>query len=241
MAKGESGKDEITISVPMRRLLTGVPRTQRAHAAVPRVKRFVLRHIDPDWRDAIWDEERGRHRVWIDDFLNKTIWSRGRERIGGPVEWVEGSEGTRPRLARRTTARYGSVLKVKALFVEEPRDGGDPRLEVYLYGYDDLAKEKEEEEAKGEEEAEEEKEEGAEAEEEEGPEVEEEAEEEKAAAKEPEAEAPKVEERKPAEEPKGAAKKPASKSAAAKGGKAATAPKAEPKKSAPKPKKEGGD
>src|SRR5262245_51331615 len=108
MAKDDAQKDQITIAVPMRRLLTGVPRTKRAPAAIPRVKRYVLRHIDPDWRDAIWDEDRGSHRVWIDDHLNATIWSRGRAHIGGPREWIEGKEGERPRLAKRTAARYGS-------------------------------------------------------------------------------------------------------------------------------------
>jgi ribosomal protein L31E len=131
------GKDQKTIAVPLRRLLTGVPRTKRAPAAIPRVKRYVLRHIDPDWRDAIWDEERGVHRVWIDDYLNQTIWSRGRAHVGGPQEWVKGKDGGRPQLAKRTSARYGSILKVNVLFVEEPEEGADPRIEVKLFGHED--------------------------------------------------------------------------------------------------------
>lgn len=236
MAKDDVEKDEITIAVPLRRLLTGVPRTKRAPAAIPRVKRFVLRHIDPDWRDAIWDEDRGQHRVWIDDFLNKSIWSRGREHVSGAKEWIQGAEGQRPRLAQRTTSRYGSVLKVKALFLEKPEDGGDARVEVYLYGYDDLAKEKEgedEEEEEGEEkETQEEEAEGEEADEEEEAE-------EKPAASEPKAPQPK--EGKAGQAPKPSKEKPASKSAAAKSGKASAPAKDETKKPAPKPKKEGGD
>jgi ribosomal protein L31E len=227
MAKDEAEQDQITIAVPLRRLLTGVPRPSRAPSAIPRIKRFVLRHIDPDWRDAIWDEDRGVHRVWIDDFLNKAIWSRGREHVGGPTEWMEAAAGQKPRLARRTSSRYGSVLKVKALFVEEPRDGGDARLEVYLYGYDDLTKDKDDEGEKDEKEKEE-------GEEDEAPE-EEEGEEEKAADKAQPAAAKPA----PKGEPKAPAKKPASTSAAAKGAKPAA--KSETKKPAVKPKKEGGD
>jgi ribosomal protein L31E len=227
MAKDDAEQDQITIAVPLRRLLTGVPRPARAPSAIPRVKRFVLRHIDPDWRDAIWDEDRGVHRVWIDDFLNKAIWSRGREHVGGPTEWMEAAAGQRPRLARRTSARYGSVLKVKALFVEEPRDGGDARLEVYLYGYDDLSKAKDEE---GDEDERDEKEED---EAEEAPEDEEgDKDEEKEAEPSKAKPAPKS-------EAKPAAKKPASTSAAAKSVKPAAKP--ETKKPAAKPKKEGGD
>src|SRR5690349_8275591 len=218
MAKDDAEQDQITIAVPLRRLLTGVPRPARAPAAVPRIKHFVLRHIDPDWRDAIWDEDRGVHRVWIDDFLNKAIWSRGREHVGGPTEWMEAAAGQKPRLSRRTTSRYGSVLKVKALFVEEPRDGGDARLEVYLYGYDDLAQEKDEKddedekETKGEKEDEEEDE---APEEDEGEEDEEEAEAKEAAPEEKPA---------PKPEAKAPAKKPASASAAAKSIKPAAKP-----------------
>ncbi|HKZ60421.1 MAG TPA: hypothetical protein VJ547_11350 [Candidatus Thermoplasmatota archaeon] len=224
MAKEEGEEEQITIAVPLRRLLTGVSRTQRAPSAIPRVKRYVLRHIDSDWRDAIWDEGRGQHRVWIDDFLNKTIWSRGREHVGGPTEWISGKDGARPRLAGRTTARYGSVLKVKALFVEEPRDGGEPRLEVYLYGYGD--KEREEAERKAEE-ADKEGEEAGEEEQEVPAPAEEKAKE--APAKEP-----------PAKEPKKAASKPAA-AGPAKPAKAADASKGEGKKAAAKAKKEGGD
>ncbi len=230
MAKDDVETDQRTIAVPLRRLLTGVPRTHRAPSAIPRVKRFVLRHIKPEWRDAIWDEDRGQHRVWIDDFLNKTIWSRGIEHVGGPAEWTTGAEGQKSRLARRTASRYGSVLKVKALFVEEPDDGGDARLEVYLYGHDDLAEDKEsaEKSAKA----------GQEDEGASEPEVESKATPSKPAAKPPTAAGEKP--AKPAEAPKEAPKKPASTSAAAKGVKPA-APNADAKKAQAKPKKEGGD
>jgi ribosomal protein L31E len=43
MAEDDVEKDEITVAVPLRRLLTGVPRTKRAPAAIPRVIWFVLR------------------------------------------------------------------------------------------------------------------------------------------------------------------------------------------------------
>lgn len=223
MAKEEDEEQQVTVVVPLRRLLTGVSRTRKAPSAIPRVKRFVLRHIDSEWRDAIWDERRGQHRVWIDDFLNKTIWSRGREHVGGPMEWIAGKDGGRPRLATRTTSRYGSVLKVKALFVEEPRDGGEPRLEVYLYGYGDQEREEAERKAK-------------------------ETERGKETKKEPsQAPAPKKAEEAPAkaappkEGPAKDAKKPISKPAAAKPAKAAESGKGETKKAGAKPKKEGGD
>lgn len=145
MAKEGGEKDQITIPIPMRRLITGVPRTKRAPSAIPRIKRYVLRHIDSEWRDAIWDEDRGQHRIWIDDFLNQTIWSRGRGHIGGPMEWTPGKDGGKPRLSKRTASRYGSILKVKVLFVEEPGEGGDPRVDVYLYGHEDEGKDEEEE------------------------------------------------------------------------------------------------
>ncbi len=233
MATEEGAQEEITIAVPLRRLLTGVSRTQKAPSAIPRVKRFVLRHIDSEWRDAIWDERRGQHRVWIDDFLNKTIWSRGREHVGGPEEWIASKGEGRPRLATRTTARYGSVLKVKALFVEEPRDGGEPRLEVYLYGYGDKEREEAErgarddqEKTKGEEE-----EVGAPA-----------AEKPKGAlAKQAPADEAPAEgapaKGAPATEPK----QPTSKPAAAKPPKGAESAKGGAKRAAAKPKKEGGD
>jgi ribosomal protein L31E len=233
MATEEGEQEQVTIAVPLRRLLTGVSRTQKAPSAIPRVKRFVLRHIDSEWRDAIWDERRGQHRVWIDDFLNKTIWSRGREHVGGPQEWIAGKDGGRPRLATRTTARYGSVLKVKALFVEEPRDGGEPRLEVYLYGYGD--KEREEAERKAEEADREEEPEEAEVP----------APAQKKAKEAPAKEAP-VKEAPAKEAPAKPApgkemKPPVSKSAAAKPAKPTETLKGEPKKAAAKPKKEGGD
>ena len=150
MAKEEAQTDQKTIVIPLRRLLTGVPRTKRAPSSIPRIKKYVLRHIKPEWRDAIWDEDRGVHRVWIDDFLNQTIWSRGRGHVGGPAEWIPAKvEGQRNRLAKRTTSRYGSILKVKVLFLEEPREGEDPRIDVYLYGYEDKKSEEEKDAHKG--------------------------------------------------------------------------------------------
>ncbi len=225
MATEEGEQEQVTIAIPLRRLLTGVPRTHRAPSAIPRVKRFVLRHIDSDWRDAIWDERRGQHRVWIDDFLNKTIWSRGREHVGGPTEWISGKDGGRPRLAKRTTARYGSVLKVKALFVEEPEGGGEPRLEVYLYGYGDKEREEAERKAKEKDEKPEEA-----AEEAPAPAAKK--------AKEAPAKAAPTKAAPAKEAPSKEEKKPASKPAAAK---PAETPKGEAKKAALKPKKEGGD
>ncbi len=229
MAKEEAQADQKTIVIPLRRLLTGVPRTKRAPSSIPRIKRYVLRHIKPEWRDAIWDEDRGVHRVWIDDFLNQTIWSRGRGLVGGPTEWIPAKkEGQKNRLAKRTTSRYGSILKVKVLFLEEPREGEDPRIDVYLYGYEDKKSEEEDDKHKGHDHDEDE-EGGEEAAHDE---ADDEGDDDKAAAD-------KAAD-KPAPKSEGAAKKPASTSAAAKGGKPAPA-KADAKKAPAKAKKEGGD
>lgn len=225
MAKDEAQTDQKTIVIPLRRLLTGVPRTKRAPSSIPRIKRYVLRHIKPEWRDAIWDEERGVHRVWIDDFLNQTIWSRGRGHVGGPTEWIPAAKaGQRNRLAKRTTSRYGSILKVKVLFLEEPREGEDPRIDVYLYGYEDKKSEEDDDKHKGHDHDEDE-EGGEETAHDEADDEEED--DEKGSGK-------------PAAKSDTAAKKPASTSAAAKGGKPAAA-KADAKKAPAKPKKEGGD
>jgi ribosomal protein L31E len=243
MADDETPEDEMTITVPLRRLLTGVPRTQRAAASIPRIKRYVQRHVKKEW----WRDAEGR--ILIDDFLNKTLWRRGREHIAGPEYWI-GKKGESKRLARRSPVRYGSVLKVKVLYVE-PRDG-DPFIELRLPGFEDLKKERREKERerKARKSAAEEGA-GAEAVEEEGEEGEEEAKEPAAEGEETEAgeteegpadEKPADLERgeKPAAEPPKKAPKPASKSAAAKGGPKESA-KAESKKPAAKPKKEGGD
>src|SRR6267142_3388089 len=245
MADEETPEDEMTITVPLRRLLTGVPRTQRAAAAIPRIKRFVQRHVKKEW----WRDAEGR--ILIDDFLNKTLWRRGREHIAGPEYWI-GKKGESKRLARRSPVRYGSVLKVKVLYVE-PRDG-DPFIELRLPGFEDLRKERREkererkarttaaEESAEAEAVEEEGEEGEEGVKEPTPEGEGEDKEgkdlEEKPASAPPAEKSKVD--KPAGEAAKKAEKPASKSAAAKGG-AKGAAKSESKKPAAKPKKEGGD
>lgn len=219
MADDAGRDDQLTIAVPLRRLITGVPRTKRAPAAIPRIKRYVLRHISADWRDAIWDQDRGVHRVWIDEQLNAAIWSRGRGHVGGPQEWIKGTDGGRPRLAQRTASRYGSILKVDVLYVEEPEEGGDPRIEVKLFGRADKEREDKDHEGHDHADGEHDHEEGDDdAEGDEKPAA-------KAPSKSAAADAP---------------KKPASTSAAAKGGKPA-GEKAEAKKAAPKPKKEGGD
>lgn len=212
MAKEADENTQVTIVVPLRRLITGVPRTKRAPAAIPRIKKYVLRHIDPEWRDLIWDERKNTHRIWIDDFLNQTIWSRGRGHVGGPDEWLQPKEkGQRPRLTRRTTSRYGSILKVKVLLVKD-REGTDPRVDVYLYGYEDKEADEAEEGHEGHDHAQ------GEGHDEEGGD-----------GGEGEDEKPKAAD---------APKKSASTSAAAKGGKTAQA-KGDAKKASPK--KEGGD
>ncbi len=124
------------VTVPLRRLLTGVPRTKRAAAAVPRIKRFVRRHVKSQWLDAVTTDDDPDGKIWIDDSLNMTIWRRGREHVAGPAEWEEPKGGGPPRLTRRTSVRYGSVLKVRVLFNEDPEDGGDARLELSLPGVD---------------------------------------------------------------------------------------------------------
>jgi ribosomal protein L31E len=228
MAKEETQADQKTIVIPLRRLLTGVPRTKRAPSSIPRIKRYVLRHIKPEWRDAIWDEQHSVHRIWIDDFLNQTIWSRGRGHVGGPAEWIPAKkEGQRNRLAKRTTSRYGSILKVKVLYLEEPGEGEDPRVDVYLYGYEDKKSEEEDDKHKGhdhdddDEGGEETAHDEADDEEDDDDDVDEPA-------------------AKPAAKSDAEAKRPASTSAAAKGAKPAAA-KADAKKAPAKPKKEGGD
>lgn len=223
MADDERQDDQLTIAVPLRRLITGVPRTKRAPAAIPRIKRYVLRHISADWRDAIWDQDRGVHRVWIDEQLNAAIWSRGRGHVGGPQEWIKGTDGGRPRLAQRTGSRYGSILKVDVLYVEEPEEGGDPRIEVKLFGRADKEREDKEKGHEGHDHAE----------------GEHDHDEDKEGGKDEDLKRPAKAPAKAASE-EAAPKKPASTSAAAKGGKPADE-KAEPKKAAPKPKKEGGD
>lgn len=249
MAKRDADKDEVIVNVPLRRLMTGVPRTKRANAAIPRIKRFVLRHVDPKWLEATEGPSPMReHRVLIDDFLNETIWRRGREHIAGPEVWVKSRDGGKRRLARKTAVRYGSLLKVKVLFVENPVDGGEARLEIYLPGYEDVKQEREdrrkvvegEEEEKGDDEAKDgedaEKGEGADKGEEKKP-AGDEAKKTKPAAEKAEPKAPKADGKKEAK-PKD--EKSTTKSAAAKGAKEPAA-KAEPKKAAPKAKKEGGD
>jgi ribosomal protein L31E len=243
MAKRGEEKDEIIVTVPLRRLMTGVPRTKRTPAAIPRIKRYVLRHVDPRWLEATEGPAPKReHRVLIDDFLNETIWRRGREHIAGPEVWVKSRDGGKRRLARRTAVRYGSVLKVKVLFVENPIDGGEARLEIYLPGYEDVKEEREDRRkvVEGEE-----KEAPAEPKDEGEPEAEETAKpapaepspaepaKETPAAPKPKAKAPAASEAAPK------ANKTGSKSAAAKGTKEGAKPVT--KKVAPKPKKEGGD
>jgi len=241
MADEETPEDEMTITVPLRRLLTGVPRTQRAAAAIPRIKRYVQRHVKKEW----WRDAEGR--ILIDDFLNKTLWRRGREHIAGPEYWI-GKKGEPKRLARRSPVRYGSVLKVKVLYVE-PRDG-DPFLELRLPGFEDLRKERREKERdrarkKGGEEPAAEKtvEEAGEEAEEGGAEPEGEGAVKEAAETEEKPEGPaegKAAEDKPAPEAPKKAEKAASKSAAGKGAPKAPA-KTQSKKAPAKPKKEGGD
>lgn len=136
MARRDEEVNEMIVTVPLRRLLTGVPRTKRAAAAIPRIKRFVRRHVKSQWLDAVTTDDDPDGKIWIDDSLNMTIWRRGREHVAGPAEWEEPTGGGPPRLTRRTSVRYGSVLKVRVLFNEDPEDGGDARLELSLPGID---------------------------------------------------------------------------------------------------------
>jgi ribosomal protein L31E len=248
MAKGDRDKDEVIVNVPLRRLMTGVPRTKRANAAIPRIKRFVLRHVDPKWLEATEGPSPMReHRVLIDDFLNETIWRRGREHIAGPEVWVKSRDAGKRRLVRKTAVRYGSVLKVKVLFVENPVDGGEARLEIYLPGYEDVKEEREgrrkvvegEEEGEGDEEGDESEdaEKGEAADPDEQKAEADEPKTQKPAAVKPVRKAPKADDKK---EAKPKEEKSTTKSAAAKGAKE-PAGKAEVKKAAPKAKKEGGD
>ncbi|HEX9710006.1 MAG TPA: hypothetical protein VGB42_08600 [Candidatus Thermoplasmatota archaeon] len=140
MARRDDDSTELIITVPLRRLLTGVPRTQRAAAALPRIKRFVRRHVKSQWLEAVTTDDEPDGKVWIDDSLNMTIWRRGREHVAGPAEWEEPKGGGAPRLTRRTSVRYGSVLKVRVYFNEEPEDGSDPRLELTLPGIEHITR-----------------------------------------------------------------------------------------------------
>ncbi len=140
MARRDEESTEMIISVPLRRLLTGVPRTKRAAAAVPRIKRYVRRHVKAQWLEAVTTDDDPDGKVWIDDSLNMTIWRRGREHVAGPAEWEEPKGGGPPRLTRRTSVRYGSVLKVRVYFNEDPEDGSDPRLELTLPGVEHLTR-----------------------------------------------------------------------------------------------------
>ena len=238
MARREVEGDEILVTVPLRRLMTGVPRPARAAAAIPRIKRYVRRHVPSNWLDAVTTDDDPSGRIWIDYALNATIWRRGREHIAGPEVWDKSKGSSTKRLAKKTSVRHGSVLKVRVVFIEDPADGSDPRLEVSLPGIKHITREErriqrrkgtEDEGEEGQASDKEEGEEGAgESEEVDAEEVKEEKEAPKkpAADKPPAKEAPK-QDKAPPEEKKGAA----SKSAAAKGA----------KKPASKPKKEGGD
>lgn len=140
MARRDAEGNEVIITVPLRRLLTGVPRTKRAAASVPRIKRYVRRHVPSTWLDAVASEADPDGKLWIDDSLNMTIWRRGREHVAGPAEWEEPKGGGPPRLTKRTSVRYGSVLKVRVFFNEDPEDGSDPRLELTLPGVEHLTR-----------------------------------------------------------------------------------------------------
>lgn len=139
MARRDVESNEVIVNVPLRRLLTGVPRTQRAAAAIPRIKRYVRRHVPTSWLDAVATDEEPDGKLWIDDSLNMTIWRRGREHVAGPAEWEEPKGGGPPRLARRSSVRYGSVLKVRVLLNENPEES-DPRLELSLPGVEHITR-----------------------------------------------------------------------------------------------------
>lgn len=140
MARRDAEGNEVIVTVPLRRLLTGVPRPKRAAAAVPRIKRYVRRHVPSAWLDAVASDADPDGKLWIDDSLNMTIWRRGREHVAGPAEWEEPKGGGPPRLTKRTSVRYGSVLKVRVFFNEDPEDGSDPRLELTLPGVEHVTR-----------------------------------------------------------------------------------------------------
>lgn len=65
---------ERVYTIPLRKAVQKVPRTERAPKAIKTIRQFICRHMDATGED-----------VWIDPILSDRVWERGRQKPPGKV------------------------------------------------------------------------------------------------------------------------------------------------------------